>query len=434
MIRLTNKIKIVGLLFIAATTVLFSCNKDVQQFAEPTIPPPSTGKALGETIAATATDSLYYKLIVKAGLVATINNKDATYTMFVPDNNAMKIFINAISGGLVPLAAPDAVFSRFIAANIPAASAVGIVSYNIGAQSLLSVKIPATFPNFQYPTILNPAPTLSALLRLTTFPSTRNGAWLNNSPLTAVDLVTANGVIHHTAFVTTPPQRYLWSRISTDTALTYLKAAINRADSGTAAPGTLQGALLNIGANLTVFAPTDAAFKTLLRGAIYKALLPLVIQQLTAAYIAGGMMPADAAAKAAADAPPIAIGQATALASSPAVFSNPALFNALSAQTVKGIVVYHIFGNRAFTNNFPVTTTYYPTLLNGGIPTHPGVGLTAVFGVPFITAATIKGVGNATASNIIINASPLIPDPSGTSDQHYLNGVLHKIDQVLLPQ
>ena len=429
----SKRIKIDVLLVASMMVMLFSCNKEVEQFTETPTETPS-GKTLGETIAATATDSLYYKLIVKAGLVATINNKAATYTMFVPDNNAMKIFINAISGGLVPLAAPDAVFSGFIAANIPAVSAVGIVSYNIGAQSLLSAKIPATFPNFQYPTVLNPAPAVSALLRLTTFPSTRNGAWLNNGPLTAVDLVTANGVIHHTAFVTTPPQRYLWSRISTDTALTYLKAAINRADSGTAAPGTLQGALLNIGANLTVFAPTDAAFKTLLRGAIYKALLPLVIKQLTAAYIAGGMMAADAAAKAATDAPPIAIGQATALASSPAVFSNPALFSALSAQTVKGIVVYHVFGNRAFTNNFPVTTTYYPTLLNGGIPTHPGVGLTATFGVPFVTSATIKGVGNATASNIIINASPLIPDPSGTSDQHYLNGVLHKIDQVLLPQ
>lgn len=429
----SKKNKIYLLLVASMMVILFSCNKEVEQFTETATEPP-LGKTLGETIASTATDSLYYKLIVKAGLVSAINNKAATYTMFVPDNNAMKIFINAISGGLVPLAAPDAVFSGFITANIPAASAVGIVSYNIGAQSLLSAKIPATFPNFQYPTILNPAPTVSTLLRLTTFPSTRNGAWLNNGPLTSVDLVTANGVIHHTAFVTTPPQRYLWNRISSDTGLTYLKAAINRADSGTSAPGTLQGALLNIGANLTVFAPTDAAFKALLRGAIYKALLPIVIQQLTAAYIAGGMMAADAAAKATADAPPIAIGKATALASSPAVFSDSALFSALPAQTVKGIVVYHVFGNRAFTNNFPVTTTYYPTLLNGGIPTHPGVGLTATFGVPFVTSATIKGVGNSTASNIIINVSPLIPDPSGTSDQHYLNGVLHKIDQVLLPQ
>jgi hypothetical protein len=122
------------------------------------------------------------------------------------------------------------------------------------------------------------------------------------------------------------------------------------------------------------------------------------------------------------------------MASTPTVFSNPALYGVLSAQTVKGIVVYHILGNRAFTNNFPTTTTFYPTLLNGAIPSHPGVGLSAIFGVPFVTSATVKGAGNATAASIVINASPLIPDPSGTSDQHYLNGVLHKITQVLLPQ
>jgi uncharacterized surface protein with fasciclin (FAS1) repeats len=413
--------------------LLSACNKEPEQFEEGTVTPPG-GLTLGETIASTPTDSLYYRLIAKAGLTAKITDPASANTMFVPDNNAMKLFINAISGGLVPLAAPDAVFSGFITANIPQASALGIVSYNILPQPLLAANIPATFPNLQYPSILNPAPAVSALLRLTTFPTTSNGAWLNNIPITSTDLKVSNGVIHHTAFLVTPPQRFLWDRINTDTALTYLKAAINRADSGTAAPGTLQGALLNIGANLTVFAPTDAAFKALLTGAIYKALLPAVTQQLIAAYVAGGLTPADAAALAAANAPGVTLTQAKALASTPAVFSNPALYGALTAQTVKGIVVYHVFGKRAFTNNFPAAAAYYPTLLNGAVPTHPGVALTAKFGTPFVTTATIKGIANATASNIIINASPLIPDPSGTSDQHYLNGVLHKIDQVLLPQ
>ena len=407
---LLNINKAAFLFFTLITSLLFSCNKDVQQFAEPALPTAPAGMALGETIASRPTDSLYYRLVTKAGLLPVINNKAATFTMYVPDNNAMKLFINAISAGAVPLAAPDAVFSGFISANIPVASAVGIVSYNISGQALPSANIPATFPNLQYPTILNPAPALSALLRLTTFPSTRNGAWLNNVPFTSVDLMTANGVIHHTGAVVTPPQRYLWNRIDTDGGLTYLKAAINRADSGTAAPGTLQGALLNIGANLTVFAPTDDAFKVTLTGAIAKGLIGM------------GVPPATAMA------------QAAYLASSPNVFSNSALYGVLTAQTVKGIIVYHIFGNRAFTNNFPTTTTYYPTLLNGAFASHPGVGLTAVFGMPFVTSATIKGVGNASAANIIINSSPLKPDPSGTSDQHYLNGVLHKIDQVLLPQ
>ena len=433
MISSTQKFKMALLLFMSATIFLLSCNKNVEQFAEPPVTPPGTGLTLGETLAGTATDSLYYRLVVQGGMLPVISDKAASYTLFVPNNNAMKGFIYAISGGLVPLAAPDAVFSGFISANIPPATAAGIVGYNIVAQSLPSASIPATFPNFQYPTILNPAPAVSALLRLTTFPTTRNGAWVNNVPLIAVDAMAVNGLIHHTAAVVVPPQHFLWDRINTDTKLTYLKAAIIRADSGTAAPGTLQGALLNIGANLTVFAPTDSAFKAIITAVAYKTLLPLVVQQLTAAYVNAGVPPTDAAALAAANAPAITITKATALASSPTVFSNPALFGVLTAQLVKGIVVYHIMGNRAFTNNFPTTATAYPTLLNRAIPAHPGITLTAVFGFPFVSSATVKGAVNATASNIIINASPLLPDPVGTSDQHYLNGVLHKIDQVLLP-
>jgi hypothetical protein len=145
------------------------------------------------------------------------------------------------------------------------------------------------------------------------------------------------------------------------------------------------------------------------------------------------MTPAAAAALAAANAPAQAMAQATALAASPNVFSNPALFPYLTAQTVKGIVVYHILGNRAFTNNFPTTAESVPTLLNSAIPAHEGVSVQATFGTPFVTAATVQGAENTTPSNIIINASPMLPDPSGTSDQQFLNGVLHKIDQVLLP-
>jgi len=170
------------------------------------------------------------------------------------------------------------------------------------------------------------------------------------------------------------------------------------------------GALQNIGANLTVFAPTDAAFQATITGAVAQVLIGL------------GVPPATA------------LAQATALASTPAVFSNPNLYPYLTAETVKGIVVYHVLGTRAFTNNLPTTAANFPTLLNGGIPAHPGLTIQATFGVPFVTSATVKGLGNATASNVQINASPLIPDPNGTSDQHYLNGVIHKIDQVLLPQ
>ena len=103
----------------------------------------------------------------------------------------------------------------------------------------------------------------------------------------------------------------------------------------------------------------------------------------------------------------------------------------LTPTTVKGIVVYHILGNRAFSVNLPTTAANYPTLLNGAIAAHPGVGLQATFGPTGVTGATVKGAANTTASNVVINPTPA---PGGTSDQHYINGVIHKIDQVLRPQ
>ena len=434
--KIINKIKIAGLA-IALVFSFSACNK-IDLDAVPLVPDNAggSGEALGDVLQNSPNDSLFYRLVVQAGLLSTLNNKTTAYTLFVPDNNGMKLFINAISGGQVPIPAPDAVFSGFITNNIPAATARSIVSYNITPQALPFSSIRGTFPNFQYPSILNPAPTVSALLRLTTFPSSANGRWVNNVPVTAIDTKAANGYIHHTFTLVTPPQRFLWDRIDTDPELTYLKATVLRADSGTVTatnPGTLKGALMNIGANLTVFAPTDVAFRTALTGAVYLKLLPMVTAQLTAGYIGGGATPDEAAALAAANAPTLTMQQATALAATPDIFSNPALYSVLTAQTVQGILVYHILGSRAFTNNFPTTATLVPTLLNGAVPAHPGVRLQAIPGAPFVTAATVQGAANTSASNIIINTAPLTPDPVGTSDQHYLNGVIHKIDQVLLP-
>ncbi len=399
-----NKLKTGLLLLVASATVISSCNKEPEQFPVTPATAPS-GITIGTTIQ--TTDNLFSKLVARAGYTALLKDSTKTFTVFVPTDAAMQQFINVISGGLVPIGAPAATYEGFIAANIPVASAAGIVGYNIVPQKVIMANLPATFPNLQYPSILNPAPTISALLRLTTFPTKRNGNYVNNIPVTSADIMASNGVIQHTAAVVAPPQQYLYDRINADVNLTYLKAAIARADSGTAAPGFLRGALLNIGANLTVLAPTDAAFQTTLTGAIYQALVNM------------GVPPATA------------ILQATSLAATPAVFTNPALYSVLTATAVKGIVVYHLFGNRAFTNNFATVATNYPTLLNGAIAAHPGVNAQATFTGPFVSSLTVKGLGNATAANVAINPTPA---PNGSSDQHYLNGVLHKIDQVLLPQ
>ena len=85
-----------------------------------------------------------------------------------------------------------------------------------------------------------------------------------------------------------------------------------------------------------------------------------------------------------------------------------------------------------FSVNLPATATTVKTLLNSAVSVHPGVTVQAVFanlapGVAVVSSATVKGAANATASNVIVN-------PSVTSDVNAVNGVMHKIDQVLLPQ
>jgi len=372
---------------------LSSCNKNVPD-AVPITYPTASGTSIGDVINTDPNYSFLKAALIRAGMLTTLQDNTKLYTLFAPDNAAF------IASGIPSEAA---------IATIPVTSLVPLLQYHLVSQRITSAQIPSTFPNFQYPSFLNPAPTLSALLRLTTFPTTRNGAWVNNIPIKQANTLGANGVIHTVAALVAPPSRYLWDRINTDADMTYLRAAVIRADSGVVAtsPSSLVGALNNIGANLTVFAPRDSSFRATLTGAIYQA---LVAQGVPAA---------------------TALAQATSLASTPAVFSNPALFSVLTAQTVKGIVVYHVFTNRAFTNNFPTALTNYPTLLNSAVPSHPGVGLTATFGTPFVNNATVKGLRNATAARVLLNPTP---EPNGSSDQHYLNGVLHKIDQVLMPQ
>jgi uncharacterized surface protein with fasciclin (FAS1) repeats len=417
---ITKSIKIHSLLAaLAVMFILASCNKDLEQIQSPAAPAPS-GLALGESIAAIPDDSLYYKMILRGGMLTALNNKTTTFTLFVPNNQAVRNFISGLSGGAIPPNAPDPTFVAFINANIPVATAAAIVSYNMIPQAIKMSSVPTTFPNWFYPTNLNPTgtpgtPGYNPFARLTTHPARRNGNWVNNIPLSAVDAVAYNGIIHTASLmVPTPPSRFLWNRISTDADMDYFEAAVLRADSGVAptTSASLQWVLSNFGPNVNVFVPTDAAFEAVLTG------------QITAYLISQGMPPATAAATAA----------ALVALYGPAIFTQPMFANVLTPTTVKGIVVYHMMGARAFTNNFPTTATSYPTLLNGAIAAHPGVVLTATFTGPLVSSATVKGLANATAANVILNTIPFTPDPNGTSDQHFVNGTLHKINQVLLPQ
>ncbi len=405
---------------LVAAVLFTACNK---LKLDPT-PIDNTDNGSGATLASLL-DAPEYSLlkaaVTKAGLSGALANTSVRFTVFAPDNAAIR----------ASLGVPDDATAAAYIASRPDAEINALVSYHVIPQVIKAANISAGFPNYEYPSIYNPAPSVNALLRLTTFPSKRsNGAWVNNIPITGVDVAAVNGVLHKVARLVLIPSTDLWARIQTDPELTYLKAAIARADAGVAPGSRLQDALntavnpLAIATNLTIFAPTDAAMRTFVTGAITQAL------------IAQGVPPATAQVQAQA----LVTAYGSTLISDPASIPvyGPQLDAVLTPTLVKGIVVYHILssqsgtyappGIRVFSVNLPTTATVVKTLLNSAVAAHPGVTVQATFapGMPVVAAATVKGAANATAANVIIGLT--------TSDQHHVNGVIHKIDQVLLPQ
>lgn len=412
------------LMTIISIGLLLSCNKELSE-PEPIVPPPPTGVTIFDTIRGNGAAYSYLdSAIARAStfnnpagkLDALLKDRSAVLTFFAPDNDAFQR-----SFQLLGLPTGVSTLKGFRPGQLDS-----ILRYHIvGGQRFATSSIPATFPNNLYLesqlVLQAPSATLPPGYRMPIFPGKQGLThFVNNIPLGQTDIELSNGILHKTSLVLLPPSQVLWQRVATDPELTYLKAAVEKADEGnTAKP--LQSALSNAAANLTLLAPVNTAFQQLLTGQITLALMGMGLDQATAA------------------------AQAAALASTPDVFKNPALATVLTPQTVAGLVVYHLLGTktnsttspfqgiRVFSVNIPSNETNSFTLLNNapGYEDHSGVTLKATFGFSGVIAITAKGLGNATASNIQINPTPA---PAGSSDQHYINGTLHKIDQVLLPQ
>ncbi len=88
-------------------------------------------------------------------------------------------------------------------------------------------------------------------------------------------------------------------------------------------------------------------------------------------------------------------------------------------------------GDRAFSVNFPDAPAFFPTLLNGGIPSHPGVQVQTSFTGPFGTGLQITGLGTLPPGGAPYSGGAAIASPF---DKIAVNGILHVIDKVLLPQ
>jgi uncharacterized surface protein with fasciclin (FAS1) repeats len=280
----------------------------------------------------------------------------------------------------------------------------------------------------QMPTDIVLDPT-NSFVRMTSFPSKSGAAgstfYYNNAPLTAVDNVVANGVIHHTAFVVAPPQKTLRDTIRNVSNLSYFRAAILRADSGAVVKANADSTnflnfLLGYAVtNMTVLAPNDAAFQTLIFGLAFQG------------YLATRPTPYTLVDSANANA--TATG---AVAAGPAFFST----NNITTALVKGIIAYHFLATnptgayqpniRVFSVNIPSTPIFIKTLVNAGVAVHPGIMAKTTYTGPIATALTFSSYGSfppgGAAFSYTANAVSI--------DQLAVNGIFHVIDKVLLPQ
>jgi uncharacterized surface protein with fasciclin (FAS1) repeats len=404
------------LLVMILSIAIISCNKDVDDPIPNTFELPK-GSTIGAALSKDSNYTLLIALINKVGLAKAVTDSSKIFTVFAPDNTAVKRFISAFTGGFIPVIASEETFLDVInnADSVLTQTMSRIVNYHVlPGLALKASGITEDFANTQYPTNFTfPAPNTNPIVRFTNFVSRRqNAAWVNNIPVVKPDfMMAANGVVHGVAAVLVPPSRLLLDTIARDPEFTYLVAAIQRADSGRNVTQLKDSSIqyflgeptIAPAVNFTVFAPTNQAFKDFL--------VPLITQALVKNF-GYSLDKADSTAKA--------------KASTPNVFSDASLFGALRARDVRGILAYHVIaGKRAFSVNFPTTPANFITFLNGVVPSHPGLTINATLNNGFGVGLAIKGLGNTQPATATLTTLGI--------DRHAVNGVFFKINKVLLP-
>jgi uncharacterized surface protein with fasciclin (FAS1) repeats len=399
---------------------VISCNKDLPK-AIPIIYPPvnSSTTTIGSEIGTNPNYTFFKAAVTKIGLLAALSDSTKIFTVFLPDNNAF------IASGIPSITVIN---------SLPLPILVPLIQYHIiPGQQYASANVPSAFPNTQLPSYLKigTLPGTPIALNMSTFPSTRtNGFWDNNIPVVVPDLKFSNGVVHVVAALVAPPSQVLKDAMYSNPNLTYFKAAIARADSGQTGLSKLDSLLGYAVTNMTVLAPSDAAFQTLIFGLAFQGYLDFVSQfhPLTATDTANAVATGNGA-----------------VAAGPAFLST----NNVSTTEVAGIMAYHFLATdqglgyqpniRAFSVNFSSTPVFYPTLVNTVFPVtvQPGILAQATFTGPFVTNLQFTGAGtfppggapySGAAAKAAISSNGIV------TDNHCVNGVYYVIDKVLLPQ
>lgn len=400
------------LLMALIVVAVSSCNKPFPN-AVP-IPYPDANNStvtLGAVISSDTTYSIFKAAALRVGMLPVLMDSSKIFTIFLPNNAAFRA---------------SGIASEAVIGVLPITSVGAIVSYHIiPGEQLLSSDIPTAFPNIQLPTALTIGvlPGTTVPLKMSIFPSKRsNGAWANNIPIVSPDNKYRNGVIHVMAAIVSPPSQVLKDAMYSNPNLTYFKAAIARADSGSSGLNKLDSLLGYAVTNMTVLAPNDAAFKTLIFGLAFQSYLATRPKPYTATDTANAAATGNGA-----------------VAAGPIFLST----NNVTTAMIKGVMAYHFLATnqglgyqpniRAFSNNFATTPgVFYTTLVNSSVPAtlQPGVMIQATFTGPFVSTLTFKGAGTFPPGG-----APYSQTATAVSkDNVAVNGVFHIIDKVLLPQ
>ncbi|MDQ2863732.1 MAG: fasciclin domain-containing protein, partial [Bacteroidota bacterium] len=354
-------------------------------------------------------------------MLGVLSDTTKVFTVFLPNNSAFRV------SGIPSVAVVN---------SLPLTSLVPLIQYHIiPGKQYTSADVPTTFPNIQLPSYLTIGmlPGTPLPLNMSTFPSTRpNGFWDNNIPVVAPDMKFSNGVVHLVAALVSPPSQVLKSAIYSNPNLTYFKAAIARADSGQTGLSKLDSLLGYAVTNMTVLAPSDAAFQTLIFGLAFQGYLNY-LKSL-------GLTPS-----ATDSANAFATGNG-AVAAGPVFLST----NNISTAQVKGIMAYHFLATpnpntgafepniRAFSVNFSSTPAFYTTLVNTVYPpqVQPGVLAKATFttlgpNISIVTNLQFTGAGTFPPGGAPYSGAAAT---ATSMDNHCVNGVYYVIDKVLLPQ
>ncbi|CAN5839691.1 hypothetical protein BH11BAC4_BH11BAC4_02340 [soil metagenome] len=209
------------------SATLISCNKKDD-------PAPAPSNTITDKVVADANLTLLEQAVIRAGLDGTLKGT-GPFTVFAPDDAAF-----AASG----------ISSTTINALTPAQLSTLLLYHTIGSK-ILAADVPAG-PN---------AKVITASGDSVFVTKNASGVYVNGVKVTVADIAADNGVIHKVGRVLNPPAGNI-VETAVAAGLDSLVKAVTRATTAPGGDPALAGTLST--AKLTVFAPTNQAFTSLL--------------------------------------------------------------------------------------------------------------------------------------------------------------------------